>query len=297
MINYHIYRGFSFMGYPNITQEINTIKSTYLPKSGGVMTGTIYTPGYGRVTSENTTSQKSLALLGSSSKGESCASINLKSIEDTDEPGFFYINAKDDTYGNKSFIGRPNGILTWNGIEIATRDIPTYVAAETLTAPAVTGKLCVVKASKDNAPNNGIVLSTYTNASWWGQLFIGDNSTQGIYFRGMSDGVVGNWYRLVDENKCKAFVTATYTSGNNGYIKYSNGFIDQWGFVYPKTSASVTVTYPTAFTTTNYNIQISEHWSGNHAENIKQGSRTTSSFILNSGSGSNFGVFWRACGY
>ena len=297
MIIYHIYRGFSFMGYPNITQEINTIKSTYLPLSGGVMTGNItLSKTSTKMWNFSTDKYKGFEIAVGGQHESTGASLNLYHKDSPTSPGCFFLCAADGT--NKSILwASASGTLTWNGIEVATRDIPTYVAAETLTAPAVTGKLCVVKASKDNAPNNGIVLSTYTNASWWGQLFIGDNSTQGIYFRGMSDGVVGNWYRLVDENRCKAFVTATYVSGTTGYRKYSDGYIEQWGFVYPKTSASVTVTYPTAFTTTNYNIQISEHWSGNHAENIKQGSRTTSSFILNSGSGSNFGVFWRACGY
>ena len=282
------------MALPNIIQEINTIKSTYLPKSGGVMTGGIYTPGYGCVTSENSTSQKSLALLGCSTKGESCASINLKSIEDPDEPGLFYINAKDDTYGNKSLVGRPNGILTWNGIEVATRDIPTYVAAETLTAPAVTGKLCVVKASKDNAPNNGMILSTYTNASWWGQLYIGDNSTQGIYFRGMSDGVVGSWYRLVDENRCKAFVTATYVSGTTWYRMYSDGWIEQGGYV----STGGTFTFPKAFSNNNYSVVLGSVTTSTYTTQYTQILLSSKSATSVSGTkNSGVGLFVSACGY
>ena len=94
--------------------------SRVLTETGGTLTGELYTPGYGCITSENTTEQKSLALFGCSSKRETSASINLKSIEDPDEAGVFYINAKDDTNGNKSLIGKPSGSLTWNGNDVIT---------------------------------------------------------------------------------------------------------------------------------------------------------------------------------
>ena len=163
--------------------------------SGGTLTGAIYTPGYGCISSENTSSQKSLALLGCSSKHETCASINLKSAEDSDEPGFFFISAKDDTNGIKSLVGKPNGTLTWNGNEVATNNIvPSAVVNE---VHPIQNRLCVIKASVDNAPNNGCILSySISNPNWIGQLFIGDNATQGLYYRGASNGAWCAWKKV-----------------------------------------------------------------------------------------------------
>jgi hypothetical protein len=179
-----------------------------ITSAGGSMNGAIYTPGYGCISSENTTSQKSLALLGFSSKHETCASINLKSVEDTDEPGFFFINAKDDTNGNKSLVGRPNGSLTWNSKEVATDNI-TPSAILNMSHPTYQ-KLCVIKASKDNAPNNGCILSYSNSEKWVGQLFVGDNATQGIYWRGCSDGTWCNWKKFFMEDE-------------NGHLYFTNG--------------------------------------------------------------------------
>ena len=288
------------MGYPNITQEINTIKSTYLPLSGGVMTGNItLSKTSTKMWNFSTDKYKGFEIAVGGQHESTGASLNLYHKDSPTSPGCFFLYAADGT--NKSILwASASGTLTWNGIEVATRDIPTYVAAETLTAPAVTGKLCVVKASKDNAPNNGIVLSTYTNASWWGQLFIGDNSTQGIYFRGMSDGVVGNWYRLVDENRCKAFVTATYVSGTTGYRKYSDGYIEQWGRV-TSLAGTITITLPISFATTNYNVNICylncSEGSNMPYNRFSANNLTTTSFQFVNSTSTKFNRMWYACGY
>ena len=298
MINYHIYRGFSFMGYPNIiqnhTNDINTIKSTYTPRSGTTMTGTL-TFSIDNVIKQHD-NVSTLTIFGGMTANEG-GNISLYGKEHSSAPGYFIIRANNGT-NNKNLEGRPDGKLYWGGNEIATRDIPTYVAAETLTAPAVSGKLCVVKASKDNAPNNGVILSTYTSASWWGQLYIGDNSTQGIYFRGMSDGVVGNWYRLVDENRCKAFVTETGKSGTIWYRKYSDGWIEQGGTVSISGWQIPTITLLKAFSNTNYTISVSgiSYGGSYHAIGCLQ-SKTTTSFTHYFYNDKGINPSWYACGY
>ena len=290
------------MGLPNIIQqinsninEINTIKSTYLPLSGGTMTGAIKTKhSYLGVRDVNTdrlvicggTTSSDGAYIRLSGKNESNPRIDLSCV---------------DANGNtKVLCLKPSGSLTWGGNEIATRDVPTYVAADTLTAPAVSGKLCVVKASKDNAPNNGMILSTYTNASWWGQLYIGDNSTQGIYYRGMSDGVVGEWYRLLDNGKCKSYVTTTWTSGNNWYRKYSDGWIEQGGYI--GRQVTVTTNFNIAFTSTPTVICgcVYNRASTFYAREVYPNTVSTTAFtITNSipaGATSDY-IKWYACGY
>ena len=62
------------------------------------------------------------------------------------------------------------------------------------------GTLIVKRASQseDSTPNNGVVLEYGNSTNWSGQLYIGDNATQGIYYNGWSNGTRGNWRRLAD---------------------------------------------------------------------------------------------------
>ena len=61
------------------------------------------------------------------------------------------------------------------------------------------GKLVIKKATSSEAPNNGVVLEFGNSTDWTGQLFIGDNATQGIYYNGWSNGTRGSWRRLQDQ--------------------------------------------------------------------------------------------------
>ena len=48
---------------------------------------------------------------------------------------------------------------------------------------------------------------------------------------------------------------STFSQGANGYYKFTNGLIIQWG-VDTTNDKSATVTLPTAFTSTNYNVSL-----------------------------------------
>ena len=89
----------------------------------------------------------------------------------------------------------------------------------------------------------------------------------------------------------------TYKSGTSWYRVWSDGWIEQGGFYYPKTSGTVTVNLPKAYLDTNYNITIAASWSGGHPENVNNSNKKTTSFQLVAGTGSNFGVYWRCAGY
>lgn len=116
--------------------------------------------------------------------------------------------------------------------------IPCFPST-TVEVPAYSNKLCVTKASTENAPSNGVILSVWTNANYNGQVFIGDNATRGLYYRGMSNGTQGDWKRLIH-------IEASYKSGNNWYRKYSDGWIEQGGQI--AKGAEGTVTFHIAFT-------------------------------------------------
>ena len=66
--------------------------------------------------------------------------------------------------------------------------------------PVGNGMLVIKRVTNSEAPNNGVVLEFGNSTSWAGQLYIGDNATQGIYYNGWSDGVRGSWIKLASQN-------------------------------------------------------------------------------------------------
>ena len=96
--------------------------------------------------------------------------------------------------------------------------------------------------------------------------------------------------------------TAAIQKTANGYIKFGNGIIIQWGYVQcPANSTTVTVTLPISFTQDNYAV-AAMHW-GSNAEptvsTVMVWEPTTSNFKLNQKS-TNTNVLtrkWIAIGY
>ena len=88
----------------------------------------------------------------------------------------------------------------------------------------------------------------------------------------------------------KGYVTATWRSGNNGYRKWSDGYIEQWGRI----TANGNITFPTSFTTTNYNVTMSDY-PNNDTWNSGCSSLTTTGMYINKAN--NGGCMWFACGY
>lgn len=69
-----------------------------------------------------------------------------------------------------------------------------------VSTPVGNGNLIIKKATIQEAPNNGVVLEYGNSSDWNGQLFIGDNAEQGVYYNGWNNGVRGNWKKLAFEN-------------------------------------------------------------------------------------------------
>lgn len=84
--------------------------------------------------------------------------------------------------------------------------------------PVGNSMLVIKRVTNSEAPNNGVVLEFGNSTSWTGQLYIGDNATQGIYYNGWSNGVRGSWIRLASQNDLQPVTlwegtfTATSTS-------------------------------------------------------------------------------------
>ena len=101
-----------------------------------------------------------------------------------------------DWSGNETLAGG----LTSGGTVKATKGIWSRPTGEVGTATSDSNSCLLIKrANNTEAPNNGVVLEFGNSANWRGQLYIGDNSTQGIYYNGWSDGVRGSWIRLADQ--------------------------------------------------------------------------------------------------
>lgn len=96
-----------------------------------------------------------------------------------------------------------------------------------VNTPVGNGALIIKKAHNQEAPNNGVVLEFGNSVNWVGQLYIGDNAYQGIYYNGWADGVRGNWRRLADEpvslydnsSGTTGTVTLSETAANFDYLE------------------------------------------------------------------------------
>lgn len=87
----------------------------------------------------------------------------------------------------------------------------------------------------------------------------------------------------------------------NGYQKLNSGLIIQWGVVTTSaTGGGVTVTFPTAFTTTNYSVTVTTN-TGSFASFCSAVSKTSTTFaalsFLHDGTQNSVGANWIAMGY
>ena len=82
----------------------------------------------------------------------------------------------------------------------------------------VTGTILIKKAdvTSDATPNNGVVLEYSAFQGWGGQLYIGDNADQGVYYNGWSNGIRGSWKRLCPEESTTGTDASPFDSISTG---------------------------------------------------------------------------------
>lgn len=134
---------------------------------------------------------------------------------DPDLYDLFTISGKNGHGWFKGQLIAEGGIETPNSM-VATNGFLCRGTGQVDT-PVGNGKLIVKQVNNTEAPNNGVVLEYGNSTSWAGQLYIGDNSYQGIYYSGWSDGVRGKWRRLMDQ----PIVAYENVSGTNGTVTLS----------------------------------------------------------------------------
>lgn len=127
------------------------------------------------------------------------------------------------------------------------------------------------------------------------QFYCDGNNFSKRHVDNTSDGAFSDW---VQQNK--AVLTDSYKSDTAWYRKYSDGYIEQAG-VYSNTGTSGTITFPTAFGSTNYSISISQRginstdtggWGMGIALNTAK-TTTTCTYSVQE----KCDIPWYACGY
>ena len=129
---------------------------------------------------------------------------------DTSEGSKLQVNGNTSVAGYGKY---KNGIYSRNSGEVGT--------------PIGNGKLVIKRANNSEAPNNGVVLEFGNTKTYAGQLYIGDNATQGIYYNGWSDGKRGTWKRLADvpvtlynnSSGTTGTITLSETAANFNYLE------------------------------------------------------------------------------
>ena len=113
-------------------------------------------------------------------------------------------HSSTDTY----YVRKSGSTYTYKNMSIATSVdggyayVPNGIYSKdtgNVGTASGTGKLVIKKANNSEAPNNGVVLEYGNSTTWTGQLYFGDNSTQGVYYNGWYNGTRGSWRRLADE--------------------------------------------------------------------------------------------------
>lgn len=224
------------------------------------------------------------------------ASLYLLAKDYSTNGGAFQINAHNGT-NVKTLLGKPDGTLTWGGTNVTLEGDCLPLSGGTMS-----GK---VSFSVENA-----ICRNVTD----GRIFIfgGNNSTTGAFLelRGKDYGsgsfvisaydgttrinLQGHASGALSWNNKNIVCTDSYSNAQRGYYKLSNGLIIQWMSAVTITSGSA-VTLPTAFTSTNYAINITDTSSG-----ITFGAgttRTTTTFTPTISSGGSRSVHVIAIGY
>lgn len=91
---------------------------------------------------------------------------------------------------------------------------------------------------------------------------------------------------------------ATYSKGTNGYYKFANGLIIQWGTSPSGTGSSPTITMPTSFTSTSsYSVVTTANGTSAGANWYCQAHITAANKFTINKDGDNRSVYWHAIGY
>lgn len=311
------------MALPNIINEINTIKSTYLPKSGGTLTGNIaihtsnadislayknlndvvYTKPTTRQARAFRTHDNLGNILGDIRFGhETNGEINTAIIARyTDETGAKTNAELKLTPNAGGTVG--SSYLKFNGYDVITSKGgytvngslnikgSNYAGLQASNTSVTWG----VGSAWNNAPSISLYSPAYTNNP-------GIFSIRAISSDGTTKELVGkpdgNLYWV---GKHVVRIDAQST-GATGYRRYADGFRIQWGRINVNECVKTTVTLPIAFSNANYHVDVcnaSGKTVGDTEGVMTVCEYTTTNFKISTGyiNPNTSAAVWFACGY
>lgn len=290
------------MGLPNIINEINTIKSTYLPLSGGIMTGNInWNRGVVRQNGH------SFEFVGDKDLPNQTSFIACRSALHPSESGWFYFGARNKESGYMG-ICKPDGTFTWGGNNVITSKGGTINGVLRITSPRA------IEGSSDN--NYLVIAATANDAYKNSSIFLHNiNATDnaGCFQFRASDGtntklLHGSPTGTLTWNNKNVVCVTTWNSGTQWYRKYADGFIEQGGVHKQTWTGSdygwVTITFVTNFINKPLTLLTRQTGNSNYVANYHQFIKnvTTSSFSTAWQGGGMAGatgieIYWYACGF
>ena len=295
------------MALPNITQEINTIKSTYLPKSGGAFnkgskldfTGND-DEGYTRL---NKSGGNGFFIENYDTTSKIGSRLCLRSSMNSSAPGQFELDANDGV--TKVVLkGNPNGTLTWGGNNVITsaggtmNNKLTFTSQRIIDSNNINGTFIVSDSTVDSNLTGSLGLfpvnHTTTSRNGGFELIASDGTN--------TKRLRGHYTNDLTWNDKKVVTISAQSTGSTGYRRYADGFTIQWGRLNVNECATTKVTLPVAFSNTNYHVNVcnASGKTASDAEGVMTVSGyTTTTFNISTGyiNPNTSAAVWFACGY
>lgn len=301
------------MALPKITQEINTIKSTYLPKSGGTMTGVLTVPTPFIINSQNSDREGGELVLKCPSSSYPIESridnynnetrivaVDTSQDKVVDVVSFNHNNHTLSLNSNKVITSAGGELLgtlyTYSGVPYESRH-QTASISDTTRASNSWQMLCV-GLDRDGKRGGGIELSYGTDGSRGMYFTMERRTNDGYHSAGLREHSNGssdfhvNGYPVIT-------LIAQWRSGTNWYRKYSDGWIEQGGYVYCG-SHGTWLSYHLPFSDTGYYLNANAGEGTNGVRFVSFYSRNTTGAGMYTGDDSSFNsanLYWFACGY
>jgi hypothetical protein len=297
------------MALPNIISEINTIKSTYLPKSGGTITGSISGKSgmlFG------TTDTLDIYICGGT-KSSNNSFIQLNGGQHPDNAGQIFISPCISSSNKCVWTLKPDASIVCSSTNSSIAVSKLVLGDFTITNGFIKGAGgSSVGAHLYSGANNfdGATLQLYSRAhgSYPGHFYLRASS------KSSSGDTAGTSYDIVGKPDGtltwggKPIICVTkWKSGTQWYRKYSDGWIEQGGQT-PRTSDNyISISFPIAFTQDNPNVQLTRRFyydndgtaSQNRTTGVSSVTKTGFKCYDNGWSANGYGTagVWFACGF
>ena len=302
------------MALPNIIQQINS----KLPLSGGTMTGVITRSGY---LARSGNESNILAMIsGTDVKHGAGLWLAGNSYSGSVPAGAFRLQCYNPTTQvYTSLTGTNTGSLTWNGGEVITSkggegtgtlytkgNIPyelrhTTASNGDTTRETATYQMLCVGLDKNGKRGGGVEIAYGTGGTRTINFTMRNRADSGWVSAGLVENADGSSQFNVNGQRTVT-ITTYYRSGASWYRKYSDGFIEQGGN-FTNSARGTTITFPLAFTSTNYQAlacinHADNGWTATTTACVR--ARTTSNMVVqiyyNSSNTAGLNS-WYACGY